>query len=65
MEHRIQGQHSPGSGALCASAEVKLFGFLCVLKDHLVNPKAQGHQNGSDPDPAEGGWAPGGRSPLP
>ena len=31
MEHRIWGQYLPGSRALCAAAEVKLFGVsLCI-----------------------------------
>ena len=66
MEHRIWGQYLPGSRALCASVlRLSYLGFLCVLKDHLVNSKAWGHQDGAATDPAEAGWAPGGRgSPL-
>lgn len=66
MEHRIRAQHSLGGWALCASAEVKLFGVSLCIHGYLVNPKAQGHQKRLDPDPAEAGWAPGGQgSPLP
>lgn len=56
MERQIRGQRPPGSWALCTLVRLSCLGFTHVLKDQLVNPKAQGQQDYSDLDPQRQGW---------